>query len=87
VELLFLNWLRPHLASARWVQVTGRVLAWLAGGTLLMAGARFTVVSLGAPPGGLPPWWLGGPAFVGLELLVHALLQRRGRPNFYDGVQ
>jgi hypothetical protein len=31
------------------------------------------------------PWWTGGAAFVGLELLVHLLLHTRGEPSFYDG--
>ncbi len=79
VELFFLNWLRPRLAAARWAQIGGRLLTWLVGGTLLMAGARITVWSL-------PPWWLGGPVFVGLELLVHSLAQLRGQPSFYNGL-
>jgi len=87
VELFFLNWLRPRLASARWAQVTGRLFTWLVGGALLMVGARVTVLSLSAQSLRLPPWWLGGPVFVGLELLVHALPALRGRPNFYNGLR
>ena len=30
-------------------------------------------------------WWLTAPAFVGLELLVHAALALRRRPSFYRG--
>jgi len=87
VELFFLNWFRPRLASARWAQVTGRLFTWLVGGALLMVGARVTVLSLSAQSLRLPPWWLGGPVFVGLELLVHALPALRGRPNFYNGLR
>ena len=32
-----------------------------------------------------PTWWLAGLAFIGIELIVHAALQARGRPNFYNG--
>jgi hypothetical protein len=85
VEIFFLNWLRPRLASAWWAQITGRLLTWMIGGTLLMIGARITVLSLSAQSPHLPPWWLGGPAFVGLELFVHALPPLRGRATFYDG--
>ena len=28
IELFFLNWLRPRLAPARWVQVIGRLVTW-----------------------------------------------------------
>jgi len=52
-----------------------------------MIGARITASALGTPSMRLPPWWLGGPAFVCLELLVHALLQLRGQPNFYNGLR
>ena len=87
VELFFLNWLRPRLASARWVQVTGRLFTWLVGGTLLIVGARITAASFSGQSLRLPAWWLGGPLFLCLELLVHALPQLRGQPNFYNGLR
>jgi hypothetical protein len=52
-----------------------------------MVGARITVLSLGAQWTRLSPWWLGGPVFVGIELLVHALPPLRGQGNFYNGLQ
>ncbi len=85
VELFFLNWLRPRLPAVRWLQVLGRGLTWLVGGTLLMIGAQITVLSLSAQSMRLPPWWLGGPVFLCVELLVHAVPQLRGQPNFYNG--
>lgn len=87
VELFFLNWLRPRLPSARGAQITGRVFTWLVAGTVLMIGARMTGLSLNAPAVRLPPWWLGGPLFLCVELLVHALPQLRGKPNFYNGLR
>ena len=87
VELFFLNWFRPRLASARLSQITGRLFTWLIGGTVLMVGARITASSLSAHAMRLPPWWLGGPVFLGLELLVHALPQLRGQANFYNGLR
>ncbi|PYO37627.1 MAG: hypothetical protein DMD37_07635 [Gemmatimonadetes bacterium] len=87
VELFFLNWCRPRLGPARRAQITGRLLTWLVGGTLLMIGARITALSLSAQALRLPPWWLGGPVFLVLELLVHALPQLRGQPNFYNGLR
>jgi hypothetical protein len=85
VEIAFLNWIGPRLPAARWAQVAGRLLTWLAGGTLLMLGARATVLSLSAHALRPPPWWVGGPFFVCLELVVHALTAIRRHPNFYDG--
>lgn len=85
VELFFLNLIRPRLPAARTTQIIGRLLTWLIGGTLLMAGARITVLALSTQPMHLPPWWLGGPIFVGLELLVHAMLSLRGLGNVYNG--
>lgn len=85
VEVFFLNWLRPRLPSARGAQIGGRLLIWLAGGTVLMIGARATGLALGIPALRVPPWALGGPIFVGVELFVHALSQLRRQPNFYNG--
>jgi hypothetical protein len=31
-------------------------------------------------------WWLGGIAFIGIELVAHLVLQLRGRPSFYNGL-
>lgn len=87
VEVFFLNWLRPRLPAERWAQIGGRLLVWLVGGTMLMIGARFTALSLGIPALRVPPWALGGPILVGVELFVHALSQVRGQPNFFNGLR
>src|SRR6266545_3178778 len=87
VELFFLNWLRPRLPAERWAQIGGRLLVWIVGGTVLMVGARFTALSLGIPALRVPPWALGGPIFVGVELFVHALSQVRAQPNFFNGLR
>jgi len=39
----------------------------------------------GRNTGELPPLWWGGVFFVGLEFVVHGLLQASGKPNFYSG--
>jgi hypothetical protein len=86
VELWFLNYLRPRLPAARAVQVGGRVAVWFAGGVVLAFGMKVTAMALaGFRPVRWPAWWLGGFAFIGIELVVHLLLWQRGRPNFYNG--
>ncbi|HEV8398492.1 MAG TPA: hypothetical protein VGQ18_01515 [Gemmatimonadales bacterium] len=85
VEIFFLNWLRPRLPEARWAQISGRLLIWIVGGTVLMIGARATALSLGIPALRVPPWTLGGPIFICVELFVHALSQVRAQPNFFNG--
>jgi len=87
VEIFFLNWLRPRLRAERWVQIAGRLAIWLVGGTVLMIGARFTALALGIPALRVPPWTLGGPIFVVVELFVHTLSQIRGLPNFFNGLR
>ena len=32
-----------------------------------------------------PAWWVGGVAFIGIELIVHLILLARGKPNAFDG--
>ena len=86
VEVCFLNWLRPRISPAPGVQAVTRVLVWFAGGTLLALGMRLTgsVVIPGRSAQWLP-WWLGGVAFIGVELVVHLVMRGRGLPNFYSG--
>jgi hypothetical protein len=86
VEVLFLNWLRPRLSAARPVQVAARIGVWFVGGAILALGVSLTAMVLtGFQPAHWPAWWLGGLAFIAIELLVHLTLQFRRRPNFYNG--
>jgi hypothetical protein len=86
VEVWFLNWLRPRLSSTRGVQVAARLAAWFAGGAVIALGMELTgVVFAGFHPASRPLWWLGGLAFIGIELAAHLVLQLRGQPSFYNG--
>jgi len=86
VEIWFLNWLRPRLSVARGLQVAVRVGVWFVGGTALAIGMGLTAMALARfRPAHWPPWWLGGLAFIGIELVTHLVLQLRGRPSFYNG--
>src|SRR5271165_1408257 len=72
VEVWFLNWLRPRLSFARGVQVLARVGVWFVGGTGLALGMGLTALALaGFRPAHWPTWWLGGLAFIGIELAAH----------------
>ena len=86
VELWFLNWLRPRLPAARAVQVGARVAVWFVGGTALALGMALTAMAIaGFRPAQWSAVWLGGLAFIGIELVAHLALQLRGRPSFYNG--
>ena len=86
VDLWFLNWLRPRLSVARAVQVGARVAVWFVGGCCLALGMALTAVALNAfRPAHWPAWWIGGLAFIGIELVAHGGLQVRGQPSFYTG--
>jgi hypothetical protein len=86
VELWFLNWLRPRLSIARGVQVAARLAVWFVGGAGLAIGVCLTAMALaGFRPERWPAWWIGGMAFIGVELAAHLALQLRGRPSFYNG--
>src|SRR4051812_34998636 len=77
VELFFLEFLRPSLPSPG-LRTLVRLLVWFAGGILLAYAMRLTAFG--------PQWWIGGLAFVGIELIVHLLLQLRGKSNFYNSL-
>jgi hypothetical protein len=85
VELWYVNWLRPRISIAHYVQILARVATWFVGGTALALGMALTARALGFPSAQWPTWWLGGFAFIVLELVVHLALQLRGQPSFYNG--
>jgi hypothetical protein len=86
LELWYLNWLRPRLSRARAVQVGARVGVWFVGGVGFAVGMALTAMVLaGFGPARWPAWWIGGLAFIGVELVAQLALQLRGRPSFYNG--
>ena len=86
VEVWFLNWLRPRLSITRSVQVAARVGVWFGGGAGFTIGMGLTAMALAEfRPAHWPAWWLGGLAFIGIELVTHLVLQLRGRPSCYNG--
>src|SRR5262245_9454146 len=86
VELVFLYWLRPRLPAKRWAQVMARLVIWFTSGCGLAAAMAVTAQALGGPyPPRWPLWWVGGAAFIGIELVAHLVLQLRGSSSFYNG--
>ena len=86
VEVWFLNWLRPRLSEERAVQVAARVAVWFVGGAGLAIGMGLTAMELaGFGRVHWPAWWLGGLAFIGIELVAHLALQLSGLPSFFNG--
>jgi hypothetical protein len=85
VEIAFLDFVRQRLPRVRPVQAFVRLVWWVAGGALL--GGAFIATAhalpIHAPPWGW--WWMGAPIFVGIELVVHAVLALRRWPSFYRG--
>ena len=62
-----------------------RMLGWFAGGLWCYVLARWALVAYGKNTSELPSLIWGGLFFVGLQFVVHALLQATGKPNFYSG--
>lgn len=86
LDLWFLNWLRPRLPRDRGVQIAARLVLWFLGGVLFLFAMRLTGIALiGARPAPRAPWWIGGLAFIAIELTAQLVLRLRGRPSFYDG--
>jgi hypothetical protein len=83
VELVCRNQLRP-LISNRIVGFVVRIVAWFVGGSLLYAGALSTRALVFPQHRSTMPWWIGGVAFIGGELLIHLLLLARGEPSVYN---
>jgi hypothetical protein len=85
VEIWFLNSLRPQLSTAWVLQALARIGVWFVGGTALAIGMGLTMALARIRLAHRPAWWLGGLAFIGVELVAHLALQLRGWPNFYNG--
>ena len=86
VELFFLNVLRPRISPARAVQVGARLAVWFVGGIGLAMGMALSAIYLTRfQAGNFTDLWLGGPAFIGIELVAQLALQLRGQPSFYNG--
>lgn len=62
-----------------------RVVGWFAGGLWCYEVGRWLLLLYGRDTGKLPSLMAGGLFFVGLEFVVHGILQASGRPNFYSG--
>jgi hypothetical protein len=62
-----------------------RVLGWFAGGLWCYVLARWALVAYGRDTSALPSLIWGGLFFVGLQFVMHGLLQATGKPNFYSG--
>ena len=62
-----------------------RVLGWFAGGLWCYEVGRWVLVLYGRNTADLPTLLWGGMFFVGLEFVVHAILQASGKPNFFSG--
>lgn len=84
IELWFLNWLRPRLASTHIVQIIARLFTWFVAGIALQFATCMTACALTTSPR-CPAWYLGGPVFIVIELIAHAVLYFRGRASFYSG--
>jgi hypothetical protein len=62
-----------------------RVMGWFAGGLWCWVLARWALLAFGRDTRALPSLIWGGLVFVGLQFVVHAMLQASGKPNFYGG--
>ena len=86
LELWYLNWFRPRLPAAPAVQRVVRLGTWFVGGCGLGIGMALTARAVdGIHLARWPAWWVAGVAFIGVELVAHAVLEARGRASFFNG--
>ncbi len=86
VEIFFLNWLRPKIPDGRGPQVLARLAVWFVAGLGFAVCMTVTAEALSGFRLRQPPaWWLGGVAFIGVELVAHLGPALSRRPSFYDG--
>ena len=81
VEVLLLKFPDIETATGKLIRVFG----WFAGGLWCYEVGRWLLLLYGRNTGELPSLLWGGLFFVGLEFVVHAILQATGKPNFFSG--
>jgi hypothetical protein len=62
-----------------------RVLGWFAGGLWCYEVGRWLLLLYGRDTQVFPPLLYGGFILVGLEFVLHGLLQAAAKPNFFSG--
>ena len=84
VDVGYIRWIGPRLASVSGARVAARILVWFLAGVVLALAMRITAEMIAFWPVTRLRWLAGGLAFVGVELVVHTLLQLRGRPSAFN---
>jgi len=85
LEVMFRNQLQQRITPQALVLASSRLAFWFVGGSALYAAALATRTALTGRGAVSWPWWTGGLGFVGVELVIHLLLQARGLPSLYNG--
>ncbi len=76
VEVFFLACVRPRIPNSTLGQGAARLAVWFAGGSALVTAMGLTARILAVVrPINWPVWWIGGLAFVGLEVAIHLALR------------
>ena len=81
VEVLLLKVPGIETSTGKMIRVAG----WFGGGLWCYVLARWALHLYGRDTSQLPSLIWGGLFFVGLEFVVHAILQASGKPNFFSG--
>ena len=70
-----------------WPALGGHFLElWFLGGVVFVFAMWLTAgILTGQLSAARPIWWIGGLAFIGIELVAQVVLHLRGQPSFYDG--
>lgn len=79
VEVLLLKIPEIEIGVGRLLRIAG----WFAGGLWCFVVGRYLWTLYGRDPADLPPLVYGGLFLVGLELVLHGLLNALGKPSFY----
>lgn len=79
VEVVLLKIPEIEFGAGRLIRIAG----WFGGGLWCYVVGRYLWVLYGRDLSQLPSLFIGGVFFVALELVVHALLNAAGKPNFF----
>ena len=86
LELLFINFIKFGLPKSMLLLYFVRVCYWFLSSILLFLIANTVRNLLENKSGQLGNWWIFGLLYIGIQLVMYAIMQLRLKKSFYNGI-
>jgi hypothetical protein len=86
LELLFVNRIKFMLPKNLLFLYFVRICYWFLSAIILLALASVVYNLLSNRKGPLVEWWIFGLIYIGIQLVMNAIMHMRSKKSFYNGV-